>query len=258
MGVHIPVRKRVVGSASLLHKPVWGDVERTYAQKVLALGPIAYWPLWESSGTTAQCLVNSAQNGTYNSDVSTWPVADGIGDGNTAPGFDGANDYVNVNTVTLEGLWNAGGAECSILIWAKVFNVGVWTDGNYHGCYRFRRNVSNYAFAQKTNVNNQFQFSWAGGGTAEVNNEAGMTTVDWQCLVMTRSETADEVKYYRNGGLLATDNTIGVWASATPWENQVIGAVTVLPNAPWHGWLAHCAVWMRALSLPEIQSLAIV
>jgi len=227
-----------------------------YAEKVIGYGPIAYWPLWELSGTVAQCLINPAQNGTYSSNVATWPVGAGIGDGYTSPQFDGANDYVNVRTATLEGLLNAGGAECSAMIWAKMSAVGVWTDGAFHGCFRFRDTAADYFYAQKTNVNNQFEMAWAGGGTIENNIEAGMVTVGWEHIVITRSQAADQVNYYRNGALLATDVTIGVWASAGVWENQVIGAVTTLPNAPWSGALAHCALWLRPLSLPEIQALS--
>jgi len=93
-----------------------------YWERVMATDPIAYWPLWETSGTVARCLINPAQNGAYNSNVSGWPPGPGIGDGNTAPFFDGTNDYVNPFSVTFRGRFN--GAEGTVMIWAKVANVG--------------------------------------------------------------------------------------------------------------------------------------
>ena len=76
----------------------------TYADRVMRYGPIAYWPLWEASGTVAHCLVNPLQNGTYNSPVQGWPPGTGIGDGNTAPWFDGATSFVNIFSVPIQSV----------------------------------------------------------------------------------------------------------------------------------------------------------
>ena len=50
---------------------------QNYIDRVLASGPIAYWPLWEMSGTVAQDLVANLRapdpgslDGTYARDVS--------------------------------------------------------------------------------------------------------------------------------------------------------------------------------------------
>ncbi|GAI14148.1 unnamed protein product, partial [marine sediment metagenome] len=74
-----------------------------YDDKVLGMDPIAYWPLSETSGLVANCLVNPAQNGVYTGVTLGQP---GIGDGNTAPYFDGTNDYVDVLTAAFIAAYN--------------------------------------------------------------------------------------------------------------------------------------------------------
>ena len=225
-----------------------------YNDKVLATGPIAYWPLWETSGVVAECLVNPAQNGTYSSDVSGWPVGVGIGDGNTAPGFDGVNDAIDINTAALQAALNANTAEGSMMIWAK-FVPAAWTDAAWHVSCRFRDSVNDYFTIAKSNANNTLYYSWTGGAVTETHSQAGIVDTAWMLLTMTRSEAADEVKYYRNTSLLATDTIIGNWASAGVWDNMVLGAnAFALINSPFWGSLAHAAVFGRALGLPEITS----
>ncbi len=61
--------------------------------EILALGPVAYWRLGETSGTTAVDAVGT-QNGTYRNGVA-------LGDGvpfrcDPAPRFDGVNDFVEI------------------------------------------------------------------------------------------------------------------------------------------------------------------
>jgi len=228
-----------------------------YADKVMGYGPIAYWPLWELSGTTARCLVNPAQNGTYNSDVSTWPPGAGIGDGNTAPFFDGANDFVNVLTATFTG--NFDGTEGSIQIWAKVANVGVWTevwtDATTRETYRFLVDGNNLSIIRREAANNQLGwFHFAGGPLGPI-VENGVAETGWMHLVGTWSETVNQQIAYRdtvNKGILVAGAWAGVLAQCT------IGSEDPGPNGVWNGWLAHCAVWNRALSAPEIAALSVV
>ena len=113
-------------------RPKLGDDNRLYwrygaeyADKILGYSPIAYWPLWEADGSTAEDISGNGFDGAY---VDVTLGADGIGDGRTCPLFDGAAGYMNAFSTGLRDAFN--GAEGSFAIWAKVFNVGVWTDGN--------------------------------------------------------------------------------------------------------------------------------
>lgn len=235
----------------------------TYADKVLSYGPIAYWPLWEANGTAARCLVNPAQTGLYRNnggakDVSTYPPGPGIGDGNTAPYFD-TTDYVNTYTATLAGRFN--GSAGSLMVWAKVLNVGIWTDGAARNPCLFAAviNVNDVHF-NKSNVNNRLDWIYVAGGVTEIVSDVGMATTNWMNLVITWSAAADEVKAYLNGiqdG--ATQTILGVWAGALDPNRASIGSASgIFNSSPWNGWLAHCALWNRVLSAPEIASLGVV
>lgn len=236
------------------HDALYGGIA-TYNDKMLATVPTAYWPQSETTGTTAYCLVNAAQNGTYTGVTLANDTAGPFG--TPAPFYDGANDYCNIDTAAIRAAWDAGGAEWSILFWWKVVNAGAWADGVSRRTCNFADSANDNADGGKRNLANQMQYHWDGGGVAHVHNEGGVIATDWVCSVMTRSEAADEVKYYHDAALLATDTVIGNWASATPWTAVLIGAANTVPAAVWHGWLGPLALWPRALPLPEITSLSL-
>jgi len=226
----------------------------TYADKVLGTGPIAYWPLWEASGTVARCLVNPAQNGTYSSNVSTWPPGTGIGDGNTAPGFDGTNDYIDVQTAALAAAFNA--SQGSFAIWARVTNVGVWTDAATRYIANLQVDANNNVRAMKTNANNQLLRTYVANAVPELGYNNGVATTGWFHLCHTWSVAADEVRYYMNGAWSETDTVLGVWVGAL--AKSIIGSYNIPVNQPWSGGLAHPAIWSRALAASEIAALAVV
>jgi len=233
-----------------------GAVHGGYFAKVLATGPIAYWPLWEASGTTARCLVNPAQNGTYSSDVSTWPVGTGMGDGNTAPQLDGANDSVNVLTAALIAAFN--GSEGTLFQWIKVANAGVWTDLTRRDPFFVQVDGNNFCMMQKVSwANNRLGWYYTAGAVAESVTTGGLFSTDWVPIALTWSKAADEMKAYWAGAQSGVTQTIlGNWAGNV--GAAVLGATSAAPVNPWQGGLAHCAVWSRALSLTEYQALSIV
>ena len=66
----------------------------TYAQDVAIAGASAYWPLWETSGTTAQDLIGG-NNGTLTSGVT--PNATTAPDGSPAMNFNGTGGYISTS-----------------------------------------------------------------------------------------------------------------------------------------------------------------
>lgn len=226
-----------------------------YNQKVLRTGPIAYWPQYETSGLVAHCLVNPAQNGTYTgvtlANDATGPF------GMPAPFYDGASGYLDVNTAALQALLNAGGAECTLAIWAKVNAAGVWADGVWRVVAQFYDSLADRFSISKSNAVNTLYDYWLGGGALEDYTD-NVADTDWMHLTITRSEAADEVKYYRDAVLLATDTGLSGWASAGVWSHMLIGADSAVPTQPWHGWLGPAGLWGRALTQPTITELALV
>jgi len=231
-----------------------------YHEKVLAMQPIAYWPLWEASGTVAKCLVNTAQNGTYSSDVSTWPVGAGIGDGNTAPQFDGANDYINVFSAAFSAVFP--GAVGSFAGWVRVANVGVWTDGTRRDSTILFDDANNYIILRRAVANNTYQYLYQAGGVLGIRSAAGLANTGWVHVAMTWSDgtSANEMKCYWNAVQQgATVGALGNWAGGGLDPNQtLIGATTMVPANVWSGGQAHFSLFNRVLSLPEIQALSTV
>ena len=231
-----------------------GGAGVNYAAKVLSYSPIAYWPLWEPSGGVAEDLVNSAQNGAYTGVTLGQP---GIGDGNTCPLFDSVNDFVNIYSATLATAFNP--AEGTMMIWSKVFDVGVWTDAKYRAHMTIKADNQNRIMNGRTNTNNQVRQHYKAGNVTEQILRAGLTSLDWIVWHITWSRIVEnQVRTYVNGGSEQTSATLGTWVGALAANACNIGADLSTPTDGWHGWLAHGAVWDTPLASAQIADLVVV
>lgn len=227
--------------------------DETYIDKILGTGPIAYWPLYETSGTTIACLVNSAQNATANSDVSGWPPGDGIGDGNTALYFDGANDIINAFTATLAAAFTQ--AEGTIMAWAKV-DAGAWTDGVRREFIRFVSSAGNeYNWLSKHNANNFWWHTHVTPANNDLIVAASGGVTNWGCHVLRWSIAGNYTDAYLDTVQLnGTQVTPGAWGN--PLAGANIGAATLGPANVFQGFLAHVAVWNRPITATEITTVS--
>lgn len=225
-----------------------------YTNKVKALSPIAYWPLAESGGTTITDESGNSRNGTY---AAVTLGATGIGDGRTSATFDGATSVGNVFSASFQGAF--GSAEGTVSAWCKVSAAGIWTDAAAHRVMRFAVDATNFVTIQKTSANNQLQWQYQAGGTANTRTKATTAPTDWIHVAITWSKAADEVKAYYNGVQEgATMNTLGVWVGSLAATTTCIGTSATAPAAVWSGTLAHVAVWASPLSGAQIATLAVV
>ena len=222
-----------------------------YNDLVMGTQPIAYWPQSESSGLVARCLTNPAMNGTYTgvtlANDNTGPF------GTPAPFFDGANDYVNVQTAALAAAFNGNAG--TLASWCKVNSGAVWTDGSarypFYGVV-----VAGASYFQINKVDpNAMRWRYQAGFVLETVTDWAVTLTSWMHVALTWDKAADEVKAYLNGtqdGV--TQNGLGVWG-ANLLTTTLIGATSMVPANAWHGWLGPCAIWNRALAPAEIASL---
>jgi len=247
----MPVMKVGPGRALL-----YSGVE-TYDQKVLATGPIAYWPLWETAGVTAVNYgsLGAAANGTY---VSIVPGT-GIGpDGGPCPWFDGAADYVNIFTPAFDAAFN--GATGTALLWFRAANVGVWTDAARGDTLMLFDDAGNFYRMTKAAANNRWEGSGvAGAGTVTITRNASAEII-WIPTAITWSDSAnaDEFKAFWAGAQVgATSAALNAWAGGGLTATATaIGAYGAGVINPFHGWIAHCAIWDRVLPQAEITDLA--
>lgn len=225
-----------------------------YWRKMLSVAPdalIAYWPLYEPSGTV---VINrqgdAARNGVYTGVDLNYP---GIGDGLSAPFFDGVNDYANIYSAALNSAFNA--AEGTIQIWGRL-TAAVWTDATYRQAMMLRADANNRLLIEREPTNDQIVYYYIAGGTLK---SVALTTsrpITPFHLALTWSKSADQMKAYFNGVQVgATQTGLGTWAGALASTACLIGAVTTTPTFIWSGMLAHAGVWTRALSAGEVAEL---
>ena len=221
----------------------------SYSGKVLSTEErnlIGYWPLWEASGSVAKDISWNGRDGTH---VGVTLGQSGIGDDRTSPYYDGANDYTNIYSASLAAAFN--GAEGTLVIWAKVANVGVWTDATSRYLFSvYAGDGNNAVFIRKDNGNNLTRFHYKAGAVEEEVNIA-TNSIDWVQYGITWSATADEVKLYMAGAQVGTTQTgLGTWVGTL--TSAAIGAYIASASGVYYGWLAHSPIWTKALTPAQI------
>lgn len=236
----------------IAHSTGGAVASRGYTNKVLALSPIAYWPMAEASGSVAIDASGNGRNGAY-SGVTLG--ATGIGDGRTAATFDGATSYTNVYSASLAGAFS--GAQGSIVIWGRVSGAGIWTDGISRRMLLLQADANNRIGINKAVANNEIDWLYVAGS---VSKSAGVTSFSPAgnfCIGLTWDKAGDAVKFYVSGAQSgATQTGLGVFAGALSSTQTIIGALNTTPAQVWGGMLAHAAIWTRALSAAEMLTLA--
>lgn len=216
---------------------------------------IAYWPLWEASGTVAADISGSGRNGAYGAAGAAPTLGQpGIGDGHYSPSFDGG-DYVNVYGAGFVGAFN--GAAGTVSLWVKMDAVGTWTDGANHYFCHFYVDGNNSINIRKTTVNNVLSWLYQAGGTSKTRSKVGVSAVAWMNLALTWDKAADTVQAYYNGVAEgAALNTLGNWAGALAAANTVLGAYQTNATLGHKGWLAYGLVLNRAATPAEVAAIA--
>lgn len=235
---------------------LYWDYNASYINKVLGYSPIAYWPMNETSGLTAIDKSGNGYDGTY---TGVTLGQTGIGDGNTCPLFDGANDFVDIYSAGLAGAFNK--AEGSALIWAKMFDVGVWSDATARYAMMLQADASNNVNPWRRHGNNdELRSQYRAAGAVESLTSLAFTgELDWMLFGITWSKSAGangEVKHYMNDAKVGATNTnLGIWVGALAATTTVIGSLNNTPAGLFHGWLAQAMIFDTPLALADIQDI---
>lgn len=237
----------------LICLPFWYSTAAalTYTQKVQALYPMAYWPLNETSGTTAADASGNGRNGVYSGATLG---QGGIGDGNTAPLFDGVNDLVNVQSTSLTAAFN--GSEGTLAFWMKAAN---WSGGGTRYVTRFASDGSNEVAIWQSSTAGRLLFDYRAGGTLRQVQINGIVDTGWIALACTWSKTADVFNAWMYGAQVDfNQNSLGIWSGTNSQIRHILGAQTPTGTSAFSGQLAHAALWGRALDGTVIAALATV
>lgn len=228
-----------------------------YVNKILRYDPLVLFPQNEGTGTVITELVNG-WNWVYSG--PQWGLGTFL-DGSPVPFYDGLLDFGNIYTAALASAFN--GAAGTVMIWAKVYNAGVWTDGATRRILCLLADINNYVILDRTTTNNQLRFLYTAGGITETVTTTSIGgATGWFSIVITWDKAAGvdgEVLAYINGAQVGTTQTsLGIWAGSISSSFTLIGARTQTPTNPFHGYLGPCAIWTSALTSTQIADLYVV
>ena len=217
-------------------------------RRIFGSSLISYLPLGEQAGSIAYDL---SGNGLHGASVGVTLGEPGIGDGKTSYGFDGLAAYVNWYSAGLAAAFN--GAEGTLMVWAKVANAGVWTDGAE------RRIVSlgtsgegNVIYIRKQAGNNQLLVNRNDDVTDKFVIVA-ISQTTWFPVTITWSVADDQVKVYVNGAQSGSTQTgLSAFTGAIVNTRCNVGATTTVPAQVWFGNIQHVALGNRALTPAEV------
>lgn len=218
-----------------------------YLSTILSTGPVALWPLSETSGTTAVDVVGGL-NGTYNGITVNNAT---FGDGTGAPLFDSVNDFVALTG--LAAIFNTN--EGSVSLWAKVAAASVWTDSTQGQLIVIGTDANNRVFIAEHDINHSLYSSHRAGGTVR-SSAHGTSTVAWFHVVLTWSASGASVYQYLNGTQSSNAGAPGTWAGSIVDAFCAIGRYNaVIAAQRFNGWIKYAALWNRALTPAEITTL---
>lgn len=221
----------------------------SYLQKILVIAPdslIGYWPGDEASGTAALDRSGNARNGVY-SNITLGGV--GIGDGLTAPIYNGNNSQAALYSASLAGAWN--GETLTLNIW---INADDWTDGVARGIYHYRADSNNQIFVYKATNTGRITISNNIGATGISSANIDGLTAGWHCVTLVIDYPSTQVIVYVDGLLKSVRTSINQWSGALDATYNWLGRTTVSSN--WLGRLAHHVLWSAVFAPPDVSRAA--
>ncbi|MFN2233880.1 MAG: LamG-like jellyroll fold domain-containing protein [Anaerolineales bacterium] len=211
---------------------------------------IVYFPMDEESGSTADNAEGTAaRDGAYTGVTLGQSVSPF-----TAPLFDGVNDYLDIYSANFASAFN--GTDGTMMGFAKVSGAGVWTDGIDRRVINISAGVD-YIYIARSAANNKITMAYraSGGGATfdNVSEDVGPTT-DWKMYALTWThDGGDELKAYIDGSQAgATQTGLAEWITALSVAGCNIGSYNTTPIKAWDGYLAHCAIWTKALTAAQL------
>lgn len=205
---------------------------------------LAYWPLNESSGSTAHDHSGNENHGTINDGGdSTVPGATGIL-GGEAYSFDGSNDYVDI------GYSGSPYSDWTVSLWV---NHNDWSTSERQGSLAVGENRSSKPLNWDRDGSNQFSHyrGEAAGQVMSVNSVSG----GWHHVIVTQrridSSTVD-LKMYWDGEKV--DETTGDYEDMDLSKYIYIGWNSS-SGTEWKGKVSEVRIYDRPLTKSEIQYL---
>jgi hypothetical protein len=228
-----------------------------FQQYLDSIPGLIQWPLQELSGSIAAARVSGVPDTDFDGTITGATVGQEFG-GHIpyAYLFDGINDFVNIYSTALNGVFD--GAENTVILFAKIPSAEVWADAGPRDF--FSLNVpggEDFVIVRKTTDN--ISMLREGNNVRETVNHP-TTTLSPFMIAMTVSESAGvdgEMKAYFNGVQSgATQTSLGAYAGALSTTQCVIGAFDTTPQLLTSGQISTVILHpTRAMTAAEISQI---
>jgi hypothetical protein len=219
-----------------------------YREHVIALDCYGYWPLNETSGTTA-----FNQAGTGSGRDATWAVsqkmdARSVGYQQQEHGeFDGTNQYVECPTAIASAFDNY----VSFSTWIRTDAAN--TTGGNRWIAAMSSTGSNYTWGLSIRTGNTLRIDiWQDNGAAFMNIEPTKLFVPhrWTHVAWTLNRASPRLRLYVDGEMVgSTTSTSGTVGSA---QVTRIGMRPDGAGSKFKGWQAHAAYWSTSATTGEL------
>lgn len=222
----------------------------SYQSVILADSPVAYWPLNETSGTTAYDLSGNGNNGTYNGGIVLADYPAPLGAGGSAPKFDGSTAYV-----TGSQLLTAATANVSLEAWVNFEGISSPNGGCFlkNGQYNNGYAIGNGGTSFDTAGNNLI-------GLYEITSwnptTSAIPTSNWHhCVIVIGANSTST--FYIDGVQVATNSNSDINTPGAQWvigadDNNGSGVNTT--GRFFAGSLSNVAIYPTALDATQIQT----
>jgi len=249
-GMYLLTGRGVVGS---LVRNVSATVylDNQYYDLMMSLNPTCYWRMDDTSGSTCQDVKNEC-DGTYNNGPDLG--GEGVLSGSDSPSveFDGNNDYVDLDSYDVDG------DELTLLAWVRRSDAsGSKPKGYIFGKAQTPAANKHYwgvsTYPKWGNIYLRFHLR-TDGSVTELSAESGELVNEQWHLVAAVYDGAT-MKLYLDGQEVATVAKTGDIDTASNVDTWIGGHPKNANTRPWPGDLDEVALFKRALTPEEIQSL---
>ena len=221
-----------------------------YSDDILALGPIAYFKLDETSGTALADASGNIADGSYiNAPTLGQPPAVGAG---TAVEFDGTTQYGQSGTDSAL----SGATQCTLIGWLKLTQP-LGNSGDGRGAFlNWFVDSNNYLELVIDDTAGTFQFNLRNGGLwKRVNTQAGYAT-EADYIMVAAVFNAGTVDLYIDGAAVAVTYVLNQAVSALPTgSGPWYVAYRAINLSYWGGLLDDFAVFDKLLTAQQISDL---
>lgn len=216
---------------------------------------IGYWPLGDLTGTVADDISPTNADGAYAGAFAL--NQDGIGDGSKSVLFSGGRVSLAANLAALNTAFDP--LKGTLFCWAKVANVGVWTDAVSRILVEIGVDANNRIFINKSATNNTLAMFYNAGGVSKSTTFI-TSTINWFSIAITWDKVLDQVKFYVNGVQNgATLTGLGVWVGSLAAGFSAIADFNSAGSGNNHsGFEAHVVLSKIAYTANEVARIGIL